>query len=81
MERTVDKHVITTTNEEVIWFPQSKITKGEVIDYYEKIAPYMVPHMYNRAVTMHRYVDGIKGEDFYQKNAGHISPNGLSAVR
>ncbi len=74
MERKVDKHIITTTNENVIWFPKSKLTKGDVIDYYEKIASYMVPHMYNRAVTMHRYVDGIKGEDFYQKNAGSYFP-------
>lgn len=74
MERKVGKHIITITHEDKIWFPKSKITKGEVIEYYEKIAPYMVPHMYNRAVTMHRYVDGIKGEAFYQKNVGSYFP-------
>ncbi|MGE0009827.1 MAG: non-homologous end-joining DNA ligase [Candidatus Babeliales bacterium] len=74
MERKVGKHIITTTNEDVIWFPKSKITKGDVLNYYEKIAPIMVPHMYGHPVTMLRYVDGIQGEGFYHKDAPTYFP-------
>lgn len=74
MERTIGTHIITTTNEDKIWFPKSNITKGDVLNYYEKIAPIMVPHMHDRAVTMHRYVDGITGEDFYHKDAPEYFP-------
>lgn len=75
MERAVGKRIITTTNEGVIWFPKSKITKGDVLDYYQKIAPTMVPHMAGHPVTMLRYVDGITGESFYHKDTPTYFPS------
>lgn len=75
MERILNKHKIITTNEDKIWFPKSKITKGDVLDYYQKISPIMIPHMRDRAVTMLRYVDGISGESFYQKDASDYFPS------
>lgn len=75
MERKIGKHIITITNEDKIWFPKSKITKGDVIHYYEKIAPLMIPHIKEHPITMHRYVDGIAGESFYHKDAPDYFPS------
>lgn len=74
MERKIGKHTITITHPDAIWFPKSGITKGQVVEYFERIAPIMIPHMKNRPVTMHRFVDGITGKDFYHKDAPEYFP-------
>lgn len=58
-----------------VLFPDDGITKGELIDYYRSIADTMLPHLQNRALTMHRYPDGLEGEDFYQKDAPDYFPD------
>ncbi len=68
-------HEIILSHQDKLYFPKSKITKGELLDYYEKIAPYLLPYIHNRPITMDRYPEGITGESFYQKNAGDYFPN------
>jgi hypothetical protein len=46
------------------WF-----TKAQVIDYYIRVSPYLLPHLKDRPVTLKRYPDGVTGEHFYEKDA------------
>lgn len=71
----IGRHTVALTNESRILFPKSKITKGNLIDYYYRIAPVMIPHMKNRPVTMRRFPSGINEEGFYQKDAGDYFPS------
>ena len=72
---TVHGHEIELSNEDKILFPQSKITKGDLITYYQKIAPYIIPLVVNHPLTMHRFPDGIGAEGFYQKDIGSYFPS------
>ena len=58
---------LTLTHQDKIYFPHSRITKGDILRYYLQIAPYLLPYTRNRPLTMHRFPDGIRGESFYQK--------------
>ena len=71
----VGRYLVTTTNEDFILFPKSKITKGELVDYYYEIAPLMVLYTKDRPLTMVRYPRGIDKEGFYQKDAPDYFPN------
>jgi len=61
-------------------FPRSKITKGEMIAYYERIAPTMAPYLKNRLLVLHRYPNGIAEEGFYQKDASLYFPEWIPRV-
>lgn len=56
------------THLDKIYWPKEKITKGDLLDYYENVAPYILPYLRNRPIVLHRYPNGIKSEDFYQKD-------------
>lgn len=56
-------------------FPETGFTKGEMIRYYVDVAPFMLPHLRDRPVTLIRFPDGIRGESFYEKNAPHFAPD------
>ncbi len=72
--------IISLSSLDKIWFPKSKITKGEIIDYYAHVADYCIDHVKNHPLTMQRFPDGIKGESFYQKNAGTYFPDWIKTV-
>src|SRR3954465_63683 len=57
-----------------LFFPEGKFTKGEVINYYVKVAPYILPHLKDRPVTLIRFPDGVTGEKFYEKNVPSFAP-------
>ena len=57
-----------------IFYPDSGFTKGQVIDYYCRIAPAMLPHLKGRPVTLKRYPDGVAGKFFYQKECPSHRP-------
>jgi bifunctional non-homologous end joining protein LigD len=58
-----------------VLFPESGITKGDLFDYYGRVAPVIVPHLRDRPFTMKRYREGAAGEGFFQKQA----PKGMPA--
>lgn len=58
-------------------YPEDGITKEDVIEYYSRIAPIMLPHIKERPLVMHRFPDGIGGEDFYQKAVPDYFPDWL----
>ncbi len=61
-------------------FPDDAITKADLIDYYERITDAMLPHVRGRLVMMHRFPDGIRGNDFYQKDVPDYFPRWIHTV-
>ncbi|MDX1613130.1 MAG: non-homologous end-joining DNA ligase [Candidatus Promineifilaceae bacterium] len=76
----VDGQEITLSNLDKLFYPDEAITKGDVIDYYHRIAPVMVPHMTERPLNMQRFPDGIEGYGFYQKEVPDYFPDWISRV-
>src|SRR6202162_215126 len=62
------------SNLEKVLYPATGFTKQQVIDYYARIAPAIVPHLAGRALTRKRYPDGVDGEPFFEKNAPKYRP-------
>jgi bifunctional non-homologous end joining protein LigD len=63
---------LSLSNLDKVLYPAAGFTKGHVIDYYTRIAPYVLPHLKGRALTLKRYPNGVDGGHFYEKNApGH----------
>ena len=72
-EIAVGKRVIKTSNEDRIVYPRDGIGKGEVIDYYRRVAPYMIPHVRKRRLTMQRFQPNIDATPVFQKDMpGHF---------
>jgi len=63
------------SNTDKIFWPKEKYTKGDLIDYYKSIAPFMLPHLKDRPVMLHRFPNGIEGQDFIQKNMAQKTPD------
>ncbi len=74
MSETVNGRAIGISNRDKLFYPDAGITKGDVIDYYGRIYPYMAPHLHRRPVSFERYPDGIRGDHFFQKNASDYFP-------
>jgi bifunctional non-homologous end joining protein LigD len=65
---------VALSNLEKILFPENGFTKGQVVDYYSRVAPYILPHLRNRPITLKRFPDGVTGQHFYEKNAPSFTP-------
>jgi bifunctional non-homologous end joining protein LigD len=68
------------SNLEKVLYPAVGFTKKDVIDYYARIAPAMIPHLAGRALTRKRYPDGVEGEPFFEKNAPMHKPDWVKTV-
>jgi bifunctional non-homologous end joining protein LigD len=77
--RTVDGHKIKLTNLDKVLFPDG-ITKGQIIDYYEDIAPYMLPHLKDRPLNLERFPSGIQEKGFYHKETPDYFPKFIDLV-
>jgi bifunctional non-homologous end joining protein LigD len=63
------------SNLEKVLYPATGFNKKDVIDYYVRIAPAILPHLEGRALTRKRYPDGVEGEPFFEKNAPMHRPD------
>jgi len=75
-EQTVEiggKH-LKLTNLDKVLYPAAGFTKGQVIDYYARIAPVLVPHLTGRPLTLKRYPSGVNEQYFFEKNATKYRP-------
>lgn len=63
------------TNEHKIFWPKEKYIKGDLLEYYLKVAPAILPYLKDRPVMLYRFPNGIKGEGFFQKNAPEHIPD------
>jgi len=77
--RTMDGHKIKLTNLDKVLFPDG-ITKGQVIDYYERIAPVMLPHIKDRPLNLERFPNGIEEKGFYHKETPEYFPTYIELV-
>jgi bifunctional non-homologous end joining protein LigD len=66
---------LSLTNLDKVLYPAAGFTKGQVIDYYARIAPVLVPHLAGRALTLKRYPEGVDKEYFFEKNATKHRPD------
>jgi bifunctional non-homologous end joining protein LigD len=77
----VDDRTLTLSNLDKVLYPETGFTKGEVIDYYTRIAAVLLPHVRERALTFKRYPDGVEGKFFFEKNAPSHTPDWVRRVR
>ena len=63
------------SNLDKVLYPAAGFTKGEIIDYYTRIAPVLLPHLENRALTRIRYPNGVDSKGFFEKNAPGGTPD------
>jgi len=71
---------LTFTNLDKIFWPEKKYTKGDLIGYYESIAPVMLPYLKDRPQSMLRHPNGYKGSHFFQKDVTFHLPKGEKTV-
>jgi bifunctional non-homologous end joining protein LigD len=80
-ELIVEDRKIQVSNLDKVLYPKVGFTKGQVIDYYIRIAPMLLPHLKDRPLTMKRYPDGVEGEFFYEKNCPMHRPKWVKTAR
>ena len=72
---------LLVSNLEKVLYPEEGFTKGQVIDYYIRIAPALLPHLKKRPITMKRYPDGVDGFFFYEKQCPPHRPEWVKTAR
>jgi len=77
----VEGRHLNLSNLEKVLYPEAKFTKGQVIDYYVRIAPVLLPHLHGRPLTMKRYPNGVNGVFFYEKNCPSHRPEWVKTAR
>ncbi|MDQ3978437.1 MAG: non-homologous end-joining DNA ligase [Actinomycetota bacterium] len=80
MEVTVEGRQLKLSNLDKVLYPEVGFTKGQVVDYYTRIAPALLPHLRQRALTLKRYPNGVDGQFFYEKNCPKHRPEWVSTV-
>jgi len=80
-ELIVEDRKIQVSNLDKILYPKVGFTKGQVIDYYIRIAPLLLPHLKDRPLTMKRYPNGVEGEFFYEKNCPSHRPKWVETAK
>ena len=76
----VDHQEIQISRPEKVLFPEDGITKGELIEYYARVAPHMLPHLRDRPLTLERYPNGIGTKRFFQKEVSSYFPKWIRTV-
>jgi bifunctional non-homologous end joining protein LigD len=81
LEVQVEGRTLSLSNLRKVMYPAVGFTKGEVIDYYTRIAPALLPHLRDRPLTLKRYPDGVEGGYFYEKNCPSHAPGWVRKER
>ena len=76
----IGRRDVTVTNLDKVFFPESGLTKGDLIRYYVDVADFILPHVRDRPMQMLRYPDGVDGFFFYQKRVPNPHPDWLETV-
>jgi bifunctional non-homologous end joining protein LigD len=76
----VEGRTLTLSNLDKVLYPEAGFRKGEVIDYYARIAPMMLPHLADRPATFKRYPNGVDGKFFFEKNVPSHAPDWVRTV-
>jgi bifunctional non-homologous end joining protein LigD len=76
----VGRYAVKVTNLAKVLFPRDGITKQDLIEYYKRIATWMLPHLRDRPLALERYPDGIEKQSFFQKEAAAYYPKWIERV-
>jgi bifunctional non-homologous end joining protein LigD len=76
----VDGRRITLSNLDKVLYPEAGFSKAEVIDYYHRIAPVMIPHLAGRALTLRRWPNGVDTKGFFEKRCPSHRPPWLATA-
>jgi bifunctional non-homologous end joining protein LigD len=74
LEVDVDGRTLSLSNLDKVLYPRAGFTKGQVIDYYTRIAPVLLPHLRGRPLTLKRYPNGVESQYFYEKQCPSHRP-------
>jgi bifunctional non-homologous end joining protein LigD len=77
----VEGRALTLSNLDKVLYPAAGFTKAQVIEYYQRIGPAMLPHIESRPVTIKRYPEGVDGQFFFQKNAPAHRPDWVPTAK
>src|SRR5947199_3528958 len=77
----VEGKKLPVSNLNKVLYPKAGFTKGQVIDYYIRIAPVLLPHLKDRPLTMKRYPNGVDKEFFYEKNCPAHRPSWVKTAK
>ncbi|MEO3793657.1 non-homologous end-joining DNA ligase [Nonomuraea sp. B10E15] len=76
----VDGRELALSNLDKVLYPDYGFTKAEIIDYYSRIAPVLLPHLAGRPLTVKRFPNGVTGQSFFEKNAPDHTPDWVRRV-
>ncbi len=74
-------HEIEISHPGKVLFPGEKLTKMDVVEFYQKISEYMIPYVKDRPMMLHRYPNGIEDKDFYQKEEPDYFPGWIDTIK
>ncbi|HWG87218.1 MAG TPA: non-homologous end-joining DNA ligase, partial [Candidatus Acidoferrales bacterium] len=77
----IEGRQIKLSNLDKVLYPKAGFTKGQVIDYYARIAPVLIPHLASRPLTLKRYPEGVEGFHFYEKNCPAYRPEWMKTAK
>jgi bifunctional non-homologous end joining protein LigD len=80
VETEIDGRRLSLSNLDKVLYPETGFTKGEVLDYYARIAEVMLPHVVDRPVTMKRYPNGVDDKSFFEKHVPSHAPEWVRTV-
>ncbi|NND60433.1 MAG: DNA ligase D [Gammaproteobacteria bacterium] len=73
--QAADTRKVPLSNQGKVFWPETGQTKGDLVNYYRRIAPWLLPYLADRPVVLTRYPDGIEGKSFFQKDAPDFVPD------
>ncbi len=80
LEATLEGRTLRLSNYDKVLYPQDGFTKGDLIEYYARVAPVMLPHLRDRPLTLKRYPNGVAGAFFYEKNCPAHRPDWVATA-
>lgn len=80
-EVEIEGKQLKLSNLDKVLYPEAGFTKAQVIDYYTRVAPVLLPHLRARPLTMKRYPQGVRGPFFYEKNCPSHRPDWVATAR
>ena len=75
IEVDIEGRRLSLSNLDKVYYPRAGFTKGQVVDYYTRVAPAVLPHLRGRPLTLKRYPEGVEGEFFYEKQCPRHRPD------
>lgn len=77
----IDGTSVAVSRLDKIFYPRTGFTKGDVLDYYIRVSPFLLPHLKDRPVSLKRYPDGVDGFFFYEKNCPAYRPAWVKTMK